>query len=134
MFSDIFLVSCFFIRGSWKKSDAVECQSLLIPYFAVGLAPFWFRMMQTLRKYYDHHTKIHLFNFVKYLVTFLWFLNETFNNYHGFTRVVSISLGIVVTLYNHFWDISVDWGLLRSKKKNVFMLRDVIIFSKWFYY
>ncbi len=38
------------------------------------------------------------------------------------------------TLFSYFWDLYIDWGLLRSRDCKTFGLRDKFLFPFWFYF
>jgi len=76
---------------------------------ALAAAPFWFRLMQCARRYYDTGETRNLWNFLKYMtslsvviVTALWGKQSAF---------AVIATSIVATIVNSFWDVFMDWGL-----------------------
>ena len=48
--------------------------------------------------------------------------------------LIFIAVNSFGTLYAYFWDLYIDWGLLRSTEPGRFALRPVIQYSTTFYY
>jgi hypothetical protein len=40
---DIQVFSCYFISSAWVDADKNECFSMPIPYYSIGVLPYWFR-------------------------------------------------------------------------------------------
>lgn len=43
-----------------------------------------------------------------------------------------VTIAFVNMFYSYYWDLYMDWGLIRSKK--FYGLRDIIHYPQWFYY
>lgn len=73
---------------------------------------------------------MHGYNGLKYFLTIVAVLTRTtFELKKGRTwRVLALISSAVATMMNTYWDIVIDWGLLRRKSKNPF-LRDKLVVS-----
>lgn len=65
-----------------------------------------------------------------YVLSYIWVTKYNFN----LAFWIYIGIRSAYNLYSYFWDLYVDWGLLRSKERNKFGLRDKFLFPKWYYY
>ena len=48
--------------------------------------------------------------------------------------VIFLAVSAIGAMYSYVWDIYMDWGLMRTKKKGHFMLREKILYPSYFYY
>ncbi|CAN1815526.1 Phosphate transporter PHO1 homolog 10 [Linum perenne] len=101
------LYICYYGLGEYSRRQE-KCHSHGIYnalYFIVAIIPFWTRFMQCLRRFLEERDPMH----------------------KGNTRMV---LGLIssaaATAINTYWDVAVDWGLLRRNSKNPY-LRDRLL-------
>ena len=82
----------------------------------IAFIPYWFRLAQCFRRYYDCRMKVHLVNAGKYFsVILIQFANIFRQKFRGdLTFYIFLSISIVSTFYGYAWDLYMDWGLLRS--------------------
>jgi hypothetical protein len=73
---------------------------------------------------------VHGYNGLKYFLTIIAVLIRTaYELKKGRTWMVfALISSAVAVIVNTYWDIAVDWGLLRRKSKNAF-LRDKLVIS-----
>jgi hypothetical protein len=45
-----------------------------------------------------------------------------------------VALNVFSTIYSYYWDLYMDWGLLRSYDKGKRYLRNKMLYPTWFYY
>lgn len=99
------------------------------------LPQFW-RLLQCFRRYYDSKDKTNLYNAGKYttgmLVAITGSLRSQFANASGWLALWLIFV-IVATVYSYGWDIYKDWSIGDTKSSN-WMLRDQLLYPKWWYY
>ena len=50
------------------------------------------------------------------------------------TLYIFIGVSIIAICYSYYWDLDLDWGLLRSKKSGKWGIRDKFLLPAWFYY
>eukprot|EP00439_Symbiodinium_sp_Y106_P072100 s1048_g13.t1 len=73
----------------------------------IGGAPFWFRLLQCARRYYDTGQRRHLLNMGKYSASLLVVVLSR----PGFPKWIVILASAVATCYAAIWDVTMDWGL-----------------------
>jgi hypothetical protein len=138
---DLGYISCFFFQGSWldQSDPSVEQCPLLEDYIlSVAFLPFWFRLAQCFRRYYDCKQRVHLINAGKYfsviLVHFTNVLRVKVQSNE--TMALFILMSFASSCFSYCWDIYMDWGLLRApwSDPEKALLRPKILFPKWFYY
>lgn len=99
------------------------------------LPQFW-RLLQCFRRYYDSKDKTNLYNAGKYttgmLVAITGSLRSQFANASGWLALWLIFV-IIATVYSYGWDIYKDWSIGDPKSVN-WMLRDQLLYPKWWYY
>ena len=80
--------------------------------------------------------RVHLVNAGKYLsMILIQFANIFRHKLKGdVTLLVFVGVGIASTLYAYCWDLYMDWGLVRSREKDTFLLRPKHLLPRWFYY
>ncbi|CAM8996744.1 unnamed protein product [Rhodiola kirilowii] len=113
--------------NSCRQSDVYE-----MFYFIVAVIPYWMRFAQCIRRLVEEKDKMHIFNGLKYLSTIVAVvmrtgqdLNREDNSWFAMAAISSL----VATVINTYWDIVMDWGLLRRDSKNPW-LRDKLLVSK----
>ncbi|CAN1184421.1 Phosphate transporter PHO1 homolog 10 [Linum perenne] len=124
------LYICYYGLGEYSRRQE-KCHSHGIYnalYFIVAIIPFWTRFMQCLRRFLEERDPTHAVNSMKYLSTIIAVVLRTiYELKKGNTRMV---LGLVssaaATAINTYWDVAVDWGLLRRNSKNPY-LRDRLL-------
>jgi len=106
-----------------------NCKSITGLYLSTTLPviPYWFRFMQCLNKYYYTGNKFpHLVNAGKYFSSILVVISILVHSLvdpsldvYAFTplNIIAIIIHIINTLYCWAWDVYMDWGLWRSRKK-----------------
>ncbi|CAE7748154.1 xpr1, partial [Symbiodinium necroappetens] len=73
----------------------------------IGGAPFWFRLLQCARRYYDTGQRRHLLNLGKYAASLLVVVLSR----PGYPKWIVILASAVATCYAAIWDVTMDWGL-----------------------
>lgn len=90
----------------------------------------------------EEKNKMEGFNALKYLSTIVAVLSRTFHDRELLLgRTPGISLKTVTwatsgiaTVYNTYWDIVVDWGLLQRSSKNAWLRDKLLIPEKSVYF
>ena len=94
--------------------------------------------MQCFRRYYDTRLPVNLKNAGKYFtsmvvqagaIIFALYAKDYEFAFYGFVIINTIS-----TIYSYYWDLYMDWGLLRSMDSGKKYLRNKILYPSWFYY
>ncbi|MCO5580861.1 hypothetical protein L7F22_034734 [Adiantum nelumboides] len=99
--------------------------------YLLSFLPFWWRLLQCLRRYYDEQDQVHLANGGKYLSAMVAMGCRLTFEFYGSKPwlVLRIMSSSIATIYQLYWDFVVDWGLLQPHSKNPW-LRDQLILTK----
>ncbi|KAG6765616.1 hypothetical protein POTOM_029666 [Populus tomentosa] len=126
------LYICYYGLGEYSRRQN-KCHShgaYNAFYFVVAVVPFWLRLLQCLRRLCEEKDAVHGYNGLKYFLTIIAVLIRTaYELKKGRTWMVfALISSAAAVIVNTYWDIAVDWGLLRRKSKNAF-LRDKLVIS-----
>ncbi|XP_025886872.2 phosphate transporter PHO1 homolog 10 isoform X2 [Solanum lycopersicum] len=126
---------------TWIKSSHGHdtCQShnvYNIFYFILAIIPYWFRFFQCVRRLFEEKDQAQAYNGLRYFLTILAVVIKTaYVLRKSLTwEVLVILSSLITTLFNTYWDIVVDWGLLRRKSKNKFLRDKLILHHKSVYF
>ncbi|XP_056165974.1 phosphate transporter PHO1 homolog 10-like [Syzygium oleosum] len=126
------LYICYYGLGEYSQRRN-RCHShgvYNVFYFIVAIIPYWMRFLQCLRRLCEEGDAVHGFNGLKYFLTIVAVLVRTaceLKKGRAWLVLAFIS-SAVATIMNTYWDIVVDWGLLRRHSRN-FYLRDKLLIS-----
>lgn len=75
-------------------------------------------------------------NGLKYLSTIVAVVARTFYvQKKGLTlKLVAASTSVVATVYNTYWDLVCDWGLLRRNSENPWLRDKLLLPHRWMYF
>jgi len=122
---DLEFIGCFYINrfqdGVNTMQDTTGCGSGgSIPMIIFGTLPNWFRAAQCIRRYIDTREGFpHLANTLKYSLGFvdatLAYLNYYYSTHASITYLYYALLAnkVISALYSYYWDIVMDWGLIK---------------------
>ncbi len=104
--------------------------------------PFWFRLMQCFRRYYETKLVANLKNAGKYFTSMcvqggaiFFTLYATHLDDMNYTIFYSfIALNIFSTIYSLYWDLYMDWGFFRTSEPGKRFLRHKLLYPTRFYY
>ena len=139
---------CLFTSGAWLNLEEnskdlnhtyiQDTQWLKIYIFVIAFVPFWIRLMQCFRRYYETKLVVNLKNACKYFssilvqtgaIFFTLYSKESNLAFYSF-----VAINILSTSFSYYWDLYMDWGLLRSNEKGKRYLRNKMMYPVWFYY
>ncbi|KAK6788454.1 hypothetical protein RDI58_012252 [Solanum bulbocastanum] len=105
-------------------------------YFILAIIPYWFRFFQCVRRLFEENDQAQTYNGLRYFLTILAVVIKTsYVLRKSLTwEVLVILSSLITTLFNTYWDIVVDWGLLRRKSKNKFLRDKLILHHKSVYF
>ncbi|KAH0674319.1 hypothetical protein AABB24_008811 [Solanum stoloniferum] len=105
-------------------------------YFILAIIPYWFRFFQCVRRLFEEKDQAQAYNGLRYFLTILAVVIKTaYVLRKSLTwEVLVILSSLITTLFNTYWDIVVDWGLLRRKSKNKFLRDKLILHHKSVYF
>ncbi|KAL3679556.1 hypothetical protein R1sor_022512 [Riccia sorocarpa] len=140
MLRDLVFTLCYYTGGFFKQRDADRCvtnETYRAFIMIVSLIPYWWRFLQCLRRYFEEHDPLQMQNAGKYLITAIAVaLRIQYMRYRNLILfVLHIVASVIATIFQTYWDLCVDWGLLHKRSKNKW-LRDSLIMPKakfWYF-
>ncbi|ESQ28297.1 hypothetical protein EUTSA_v10018151mg [Eutrema salsugineum] len=105
-------------------------------YFVVALIPYWLRFVQCIRRACEEKDTIHGYNALKYMLTIIAVIIRTafeLKKGRNWMILALISSGVAAGM-NTFWDIVIDWGLLRKNSKNPYLRDKLLVPHKSVYF
>ncbi|WJX80707.1 Phosphate transporter PHO1 9, variant 2 [Trifolium repens] len=122
---------CYYFSGDFKtrSNKCIDSEIYRTFYFIVAIIPYWIRFLQCLRRLLlEERDIMHGLNGLKYISTIVAVAMRTSKDFHKgivWTILAASSSGIA-TIVNTYWDIVIDWGLLRKDSRNPW-LRDKLV-------
>ena len=136
-FKNLLLGYCLMVCHECYVNNRREpCNKETIPCWLISAYPQFVKFTQMANRLF--YTKICWPYFGNLLKYFIRFINTTLGFFYerdkGKVRFwFRIIVGAISSIYNIFWDLYIDWGLLR-KNNNNFLLREKITFPRILYY
>ncbi|KAL3694722.1 hypothetical protein R1sor_008373 [Riccia sorocarpa] len=129
---------CYYVGGWFLTRDGDKCtnnQNFLLGYYFISALPYWCRTMQCLRRNIEEGGRVHLGNAGKYTSAMVAVVMKTFYGREAsrFSLNAYIFSSVIATVYQTYWDIVMDWGLLDWKSHNRW-LRDKLVLEKTYLY
>ncbi|WJX75249.1 hypothetical protein P8452_58799 [Trifolium repens] len=111
-----------------NKNSMNESHNYKTFYLIVAIIPFWIRFLQCLRRLLlEERNIMHGLNGLKYISTIVALTMRTISDqfFEGnmVWTILAASSSAIATIANTYWDIVIDWGLLRRNSRNPW-LRD----------
>ncbi|KAI7744195.1 hypothetical protein M8C21_020813 [Ambrosia artemisiifolia] len=129
---------CYYGWGDFKKRSNTCDQSNVyeIFYILIAVIPYWFRCLQCIRQLFEQKDYGHAMNGLKYLSTIVAVVTRTIYVQKRGTamRIIAASSSGVATIYNTYWDMVKDWGLLCKDSKNPWLRDKLILPNKSVYF
>lgn len=102
----------------------------------VAIIPFWSRLIQCLRRLFEEKDLSQGLNALKYLSTIVALVMRTLysQNRGTFWKIMAASTSGITTIYNTYWDIVIDWGLLQRNSRNPWLRDKLLISNKAVYF
>ena len=125
---------CYYTGGYFQHRDEDDCnnnKTFKALMYVFSLLPYWFRFAQCMRRWRDEGDKMQLYNAGKYASAMIAMaIKLTYTLKENSTWLaLFIIFSCLATLYQLYWDLVVDWGLLQRGSKNPW-LRDSLILKK----
>ncbi|KAL1194421.1 Phosphate transporter PHO1-like protein [Cardamine amara subsp. amara] len=138
-FRSLLFYVCYYGWGGDFKRRTHTCYDSDIYkelYLVVAIIPYWFRFAQCIRRLVEEKDKMHGLNGLKYLSTILAVAARTiFEMKKGtYWLTVAVTTSSIATLFNTYWDIFKDWGLMNRNSKNPWLRDKLLVPSKSIYY
>ncbi|KAL1218458.1 Phosphate transporter PHO1-like protein0 [Cardamine amara subsp. amara] len=132
------LFICYYGLGEYlQRQDKCHSHGIYNAfYFVVALIPYWLRFLQCIRRLCEEKETVHGYNALKYMLTIIAVVLRTvyeLKKGHNWMILALVSSG-VATGMNTFWDIVIDWGLLRRHSKNPYLRDKLLVPHKSVYF
>ncbi|XP_057488468.1 phosphate transporter PHO1 homolog 3-like [Actinidia eriantha] len=103
---------------------------------AVAVIPYWLRFVQCLRRLLEDRHSMHAFNGLKYFSTIVAVVTRTGHEqqWGPIWQIMAAASSGVATIVNTYWDIVIDWGLLRRNSKNPWLREKLLVSNKNVYF
>ncbi|CAM8903494.1 unnamed protein product [Rhodiola kirilowii] len=130
---------CYYGWGDFirRSNTCRESQVYEMFYFIVAVIPYWMRFAQCIRRLVEEKDKMHFYNSLKYLSTIVAVVMRTGQDLNrevgGWFAMAAISSAIA-TILNTYWDIVLDWGLLRRNSRNPWLRDKLLVSNKSIYF
>ncbi|KAL2329938.1 hypothetical protein Fmac_017519 [Flemingia macrophylla] len=113
---------CYYFWGNFKtrSNKCLESDVYKAFYLIVAIIPFWIRCLQCFRRLLEERNTMHGLNGLKYISTIVALVMRTINELHRGTvwKILAATSSSIATIVNTYWDIVIDWGLLRRNSRN----------------
>ncbi|MCL7024589.1 hypothetical protein MKW94_016156 [Papaver nudicaule] len=121
---------CYYGGGGFISRDSSCKQSDLFKVFnfIVASIPYLFRLFQCLRRLFEEKNQMEGYNALKYFSTIVAVAIRTAYKLNTSMTwfILALVSSVISAVFNTYWDIVIDWGLLRKNSKNRF-LRDKLL-------
>ncbi|XP_041004467.1 phosphate transporter PHO1 homolog 9-like [Juglans microcarpa x Juglans regia] len=123
---------CYYGWGYFRKNSNNGCRGSDVYqafYFIVAIIPYWSRLIQCLRRLVEEKDVMHGLNGLKYFSIVVALVMKTGNELKmGMMtwKIMAIVSSAVATIFATYWDLVIDWGLLRRNSINPW-LRDKLL-------
>ncbi|KAI3924285.1 hypothetical protein MKW98_032486 [Papaver atlanticum] len=112
---------CYYASGDYKTRET-SCKTNNVYnsfYIMLGAFPFWLRALQCFRRYFEEKDQTQGYNGFKYLSIVLAILMTTAYSKHNTTALYILAwiCSTVATIVAIYWDLVLDWGLLRKNSE-----------------
>ncbi|KAG6542916.1 hypothetical protein Mapa_015606 [Marchantia paleacea] len=130
---------CYYGGGWFLIGDGDMCtnnKEFILVFYLISILPYWWRLMQCLRRYYDEGQNVHLANAFKYLSAMIAVVTKIFYRRDGNTPwlIAYVAASTFATIYQAYWDIVMDWGLLNRRSHNRWLRDQLILEDKNYVY
>ncbi|XP_039157321.1 phosphate transporter PHO1 homolog 9 [Eucalyptus grandis] len=129
---------CYYGWGDFRTRSNKCDESKLYEafYFVVAVIPYGMRFLQCLRRLYDEGDIMQGINGLKYFSTIIAVVMRTGHDLRrGVTwKIIAAASSGVATVANTYWDLVIDWGLLRRNAKNSWLRDKLTIPNRSIYF
>ncbi|KAA8547964.1 hypothetical protein F0562_004393 [Nyssa sinensis] len=129
---------CYYGWGDFKRrsNKCLESDIYKIFYIIIAVIPYWVRFLQCLRRLFDERDVMHALNGLKYFSTIAAVVMRTgYDLKWGVTwKIMAAASSGVATIASTYWDIVIDWGLLRRNSRNPWLRDKLLVSNKSVYF
>ncbi|XP_039047093.1 phosphate transporter PHO1 homolog 3-like [Hibiscus syriacus] len=129
---------CYYGWGDFRhRENSCNSNDVFTTFsFIVAVIPFWSRMLQCLRRFFEEKDTLQGYNAGKYFITIValclrtaYSLNRELS-WEILALIFSVTAAIVCT----YWDLVYDWGLLQRNSRNRWLRDKLLIRRKSVYF
>ncbi|CDW78031.1 xenotropic and polytropic retrovirus receptor 1 [Stylonychia lemnae] len=133
---DFYFLTCFILDSPIFEDQALgECILNSGMIFALSVVPYHIRFWQCINRYFVTQLWFpHLVNAGKYMSTIIVLLIAYLQTFHFGLKEFYVPIYIFSTIYSFSWDILMDWSLCKGTQPGTRLLRDRLMYPKYFYY
>ncbi|XP_050227555.1 phosphate transporter PHO1 homolog 9 [Mercurialis annua] len=129
---------CYYGWGDFKTrtNTCRDSKVFEIFYFLVAMIPYWTRFLQCLRRLFEEKDSMQFYNAIKYLLIVVAVAMRTLYDFRKetFWMIFAAATSGVATIIATYWDIVIDWGLLRRDSKNPWLRDKLVIQNRSVYF
>ncbi|XWS30233.1 hypothetical protein CRYUN_Cryun24cG0099200 [Craigia yunnanensis] len=131
---------CYYVWGNFRErsNKCEDSEVYKVFYIVVAIIPYWLRFVQCLRRLFEEKDVAHGLNGLKYFSTIAAVAIRTIYQLQKQKTttwlVLAAATSGIATIVNTYWDIVVDWGLLRRNSRNPWLRDKLILPHKGVYF
>ncbi|KAG8659546.1 phosphate transporter PHO1 homolog 9 isoform X2 [Manihot esculenta] len=129
---------CYYGFGDFKRRSNRCHESKVFEsfYFVVAIIPYWIRFLQCLRRYFEERDSMQVYNSVKFFSTIIAVVVKTFYDLKRgmIWKILAAVTSGFATIISTYWDIVIDWGLLRQNSGNPWLRDKLVLPNKGVYF
>ncbi|XP_073286504.1 phosphate transporter PHO1 homolog 9-like [Primulina huaijiensis] len=129
---------CYYTLGDFTKRSVtfLENRTYKIFIIIVAVIPYSSRVLQCLRRFFEEKDKSQGANSLKYFSTVVALVFRSIYDIRPipFWRILATSSSGVTTIFNTYWDVVIDWGLLQRNSKNPWLREKLLVSNKAVYF
>ncbi|KAL8199437.1 hypothetical protein R6Q57_013005 [Mikania cordata] len=114
----------FYILHTYEDSDVYHAITIVI-----AVVPYWIRALQCIRLFWGGHDSTQALNALKYFSTIVAVVARTIHSRQKgmILQIIAGSTSGVATIFQTYWDIVMDWGLLCRNSENPWLRNKLIL-------
>lgn len=137
----------YYVLGDFttRSNEFIDTKVYKLLLIIVAIIPFWSRLIQCLRRLFEEKDPTQGLNGLKYFSTIVALVMRTLYDQMKdtkkvppsapvFWKIMAASTSGITTIYSTYWDIVIDWGLLRRNSRNPWLRDKLLISSKAVYF
>ncbi|KAI9162357.1 hypothetical protein LWI28_026496 [Acer negundo] len=105
-------------------------------YIIVAVIPYWWRLLQCIRRVYEEKDRMQGYNAMRYFMTIVAICTRSaYSLYMGMGwKIIAGITSAIAAIYCTYWDLVVDWGLLQRHSKNPWLRDKLLLPCKTVYF
>jgi hypothetical protein len=138
-FRNVEFIVCYYSGGYFQERQEDACtdnKTFKALMYVFSLMPYWFRFLQCMRRWRDEGDRMQLYNAGKYASAMIAMAIKLTYMFQGGSTwlVLFIIFSCIATLYQLYWDLVVDWGLLQRSSRNPWLRDNLVLKKKYIYF